>query len=72
MQHPSASACFLIPSCSDERWRMVATYRNSDSSPKERFVYHAAGFAGSGSSSYIDAVVLRDADRNSGWTVSDT
>ena len=54
--------------CSDERWRMVATYRNSDSSPKERFVYHAAGFAGSGSSSYIDAVVLRDADRNSGWT----
>ena len=30
----------------DERWRMVATYRGSDSNPKERFVYHNAGDSG--------------------------
>jgi hypothetical protein len=29
--------------CYDDRWRPVATYRASDSSPKERVVYHNAG-----------------------------
>ncbi len=32
--------------CYDERWRMVATYRSSDSTPKEQFAYHAAGYGG--------------------------
>jgi RHS repeat-associated protein len=52
----------------DERWRPVATFRGSDSSAKEKFVYHAAGLRGMGGSSYIDTVVLRDRDANSGWT----
>ncbi len=52
----------------DERWRQVATFRGTDSDPKERFVWHNAGLAGKGGSSYIDAVVLRDRDLNSGWT----
>ena len=28
---------------SDEQWRMIAAFRESDTSPKERFLYHAAG-----------------------------
>ncbi len=55
----------------DERWRPLETYRDThssiDSDPKERFDYHAAGLGGSGSSSYIDRVILRDRDHNSGW-----
>jgi RHS repeat-associated protein len=31
-------------------------------------VYHAAGNAGRGSSSYIDSVILRDRDMSNGWT----
>jgi RHS repeat-associated protein len=54
----------------DEKWRTAATYRNSDVSAKERFVHHAAGRAGTGSSSYIDSVVLRDRDNTSGWTAA--
>ncbi|MDX2146598.1 MAG: RHS repeat-associated core domain-containing protein [Planctomycetota bacterium] len=56
--------------CNDERWRIVATFRHTDSYPKERFVFHAAGADGLGGSSYIDAVVLRDRDINSGWRVA--
>jgi YD repeat-containing protein len=44
----------------DERWRVVATYRESDSSPKEQFLYHAAGDGGDGGASYIDLVALRN------------
>ncbi|QKK07512.1 MAG: hypothetical protein HND58_04595 [Planctomycetota bacterium] len=58
----------------DTRWRITATYRAShhstwtiDSDPKEQFVYHNAGLAGAGSSSYIDAVILRDRDANTAW-----
>lgn len=47
--------------------RLVATYRDSDSDPKERFLYHAAGLDGRGGSSYIDAVVFRDRDDTNGW-----
>ena len=54
----------------DERWRMVATYRGSDSNPKERFVYHNAGANGYGGSSYIDSVILRDSDESVGWTTA--
>ena len=63
----------------DDRWRIVATYRADhsgswtiDGDPKERFVYHNAGLEGYGSSSYIDAVVLRerDADNTGGWAGS--
>jgi RHS repeat-associated protein len=52
----------------DERWRMLMTYRDQDSNPKERFVYHAAGMGGFGGSSYIDLTVLRDRDANTAWT----
>ncbi|MCH8151435.1 MAG: RHS repeat-associated core domain-containing protein [Planctomycetes bacterium] len=54
----------------DERWRIVATYRDSDSSPKEQFVYHNAGLNGFGGSSYIDTVVLRDKDANTAWSAA--
>ena len=51
----------------DERWRIVATYRGSDSDPKERIIHHAAGFAGYGGSSYIDSVAFRDCDDSAAW-----
>jgi len=61
----------------DTRWRIVAVYRvlhwkdgggwTFDDDPKERFVYHNAGLAGGGGSSYIDAVILRDRDANTAW-----
>ena len=47
----------------DERWRVVGTYDSPTAAgPTERWVHHAAGLAGTGSSSYIDSVVLRDRD----------
>ncbi|MCC6675503.1 MAG: RHS repeat protein [Phycisphaerales bacterium] len=57
----------------DDRWRIVATFRgtgasSTDSSPKEQFVFHTAGLNGTGGSSYIDSVILREKDDNSGWT----
>ena len=52
----------------DERWRMVATFRETDSSPKEQFVHHNAGADGRGGGSYIDAVIMRDKDANTAWT----
>jgi len=52
----------------DERWRQVARFRESDTSPKEEFVPHAAGNSGFGSASYIDLVVCRDKDANTAWT----
>jgi len=52
----------------DEKWRMVGTWRGTDSEPKELFVNHQAGLAGMGGSSYIDTVVLRDKDSTNGWT----
>ncbi len=54
----------------DERWRIVATYRDSDVHPKEQFVYHAAGMDGYGSSSYIDAAILRSRDAVRDWTAA--
>ncbi|HEX2836850.1 MAG TPA: RHS repeat-associated core domain-containing protein, partial [Phycisphaerales bacterium] len=51
----------------DQQWRPIATFRQSDTDPKERFVFHCAGVAGSGSSSYIDAVILRDYDDTYEW-----
>ncbi|MBL9119319.1 MAG: hypothetical protein JNL80_05315, partial [Phycisphaerae bacterium] len=54
----------------DERWRIVGTFVGSDSSPKERFLHHTAGGNGYGSSSYIDQVVLRERDANTGWHLS--
>ena len=52
----------------DERWRIVATFRGTDSSPKEQFVHHNAGASGHGGRSYIDAVIMRDKDANTAWT----
>jgi hypothetical protein len=52
----------------DERWRMVATYRSSDTAPKERFVHQQAGDGGFGGSSYIDLVAFREKDANTAWT----
>ncbi|MFO0836553.1 MAG: RHS repeat-associated core domain-containing protein [Phycisphaerales bacterium] len=54
----------------DDRWRVVATFRGSDTSPKELFAYHNAGANGRGSSSYIDSVILRNKDANTSWTSS--
>jgi len=51
----------------DESWKLVATYREDDTDPKEMFVNHNAGLDGSGSSSYIDNVILRDRDANTSW-----
>jgi len=44
----------------------MATYREADTDPKEQFLYHAAGLAGRGGSSYIDLVILRD-DHIAAW-----
>ncbi len=52
----------------DEGWRQVATFRESDSSPKEQFVNHQAGLDGSGGGSYIDTVITREKDANTAWT----
>lgn len=52
----------------DNRWRLVATFRESDSSPKEEFVHQHAGMNGSGS--YIDLVAFRDKDANTAWTTA--
>ncbi|MFN0007039.1 MAG: RHS repeat-associated core domain-containing protein [Planctomycetota bacterium] len=52
----------------DERWRHLARFRESDSSPKEDFVPHQAGLDGSGASSYIDLVVCRNKDASTAWT----
>lgn len=52
--------------CYDERWRMIATYRYTDSDPKERFMPHAAGLGGYGGSSYVDSVAFRARDMNGG------
>ncbi len=35
--------------------------------PEDRFVFHAAGLAGRGSSSYIGAVIMRDQDAKTAW-----
>jgi RHS repeat-associated protein len=48
----------------------VATYRDSDSNPKEQFIFHNAGANGVGGSSYIDSVVLRDKDANVAWNAA--
>ncbi|MBX3410573.1 MAG: hypothetical protein KF859_11890 [Phycisphaeraceae bacterium] len=52
----------------DDRWRIVGAFRNQDASPKESFVYHAAGLGGRGGSSYIDSVILRERDADEPWT----
>ena len=49
----------------DEYWREVATFRDTDSDPKEQFVYHNWGAGGDG---LIDALILRDKDANTAWT----
>jgi YD repeat-containing protein len=52
----------------DERWRMLATYREDDSDPKEEFIVHDAGLDGMGRSAYINGLVCRDKDANTAWT----
>src|SRR5262249_32794686 len=52
----------------DERWRQVARFRESDTSPKEEFVPNQAGAGGRGTSSYMDLVVCRYKDANTSWT----
>jgi len=46
----------------DERWRSVAHFMGSDTDPTEEYLFHAAGLDGSGVSSYLDLVVLRERD----------
>jgi RHS repeat-associated protein len=50
---------------------MVGVFLDSGSTPQESFVYHAAGNAGRGSSSYIDSVVMRDRDTNTDGTLEE-
>lgn len=57
--------------CYDERWRVIATFKNASTYPKERYVHHAAGGRGLGGSSYIDSVVMRERDTTFPWTGSD-
>jgi RHS repeat-associated protein len=52
----------------DERWRQVARFRESDTSPKEEVLHHQAGLDGLGGGSYIDLVALRNKDANTAWT----
>ena len=54
----------------DEGWREVAVFREDDTSPKEQFVNATAGLDGYGGSSYINDVVCRNRDANSGWTAA--
>ena len=54
----------------DEGWRIVATYRDADTSPKEQFVYHNAGLGGYGGSSAIDGMIMRDKDANTAWSAA--
>lgn len=44
----------------DERWRKLATFRESDTSPKEEYIYHDAGLDGSGTSNHVTGVICRD------------
>jgi RHS repeat-associated protein len=53
--------------CYTPNWQDVATFRGTDTSPKERFVYHNAGVAGLGGSSYIDDCAFRQRDANTNW-----
>lgn len=60
----------------DTNWREVATYRGTktaspatdalDSWPKQILIRHNAGLSGTGSSSYIDEIALRERDGNGG------
>ena len=67
---PSLSGNPNVYLCLDDRWRIVATYVASDSSPKEQFYYHAAGLGGKGGSSYIDSVIFRDRDNTTAFPSS--
>jgi RHS repeat-associated protein len=58
-----------------EDWRVVATFRHTDTSPKEQFLNHNAGLGGFGGAhggigGYIDHVVMRDRDANTAWTTA--
>ncbi len=53
----------------NERWQEVATFRYTDSDPKQRVIHNAAGIAGTGNSSYIDSVILTDTHSGS-WTAA--
>lgn len=52
--------------CYDERWRIVATFDDTNATPTRRVIHHAAGAAGMGGSSYIDSVILEDANDDTG------
>lgn len=62
----------------DSRWREVATFRGIKTSstdtvdgwPKQVIVRHAAGLRGSGGSSYIDEIALREKDSDGGQGVT--
>jgi len=53
-----------------ERWQIAATFRDTDSSAKESFIYHNAGLGGFGGSSKLDDVLIRDKDANTAWTTA--
>jgi RHS repeat-associated protein len=54
----------------DESWRQIATYFESDATPKEIFVCETAGADGYGDSSYVNGVVCRYKDANTTWAAT--
>jgi len=51
----------------DENWRIVMTFQDTDTSPKESFVYHAPGMRGTSAS---DHLILRDKDSSTSWNAA--
>ena len=48
----------------DKDWRIVMTFRDTDSKPKEEFVYHTPGKLGTATP---DDLILRDRDTTANW-----
>ncbi|MBI5285433.1 MAG: hypothetical protein HY874_10105, partial [Chloroflexi bacterium] len=55
----------------DPRWRQVARFIDSSSSPSELFVSHCAGRSGSGDASYIDFIACRYRDKDQNGTLEE-
>lgn len=55
----------------DPRWRQVARFIDSSSSPSELFVSQCAGRSGSGDASYIDLVACRYRDKDQNGTLEE-
>jgi RHS repeat-associated protein len=54
----------------NERWQLIAVFREDDTDPKEEYVYNLAGLDGRGGASYIDSLLFRDKDADTAWTAA--